>query len=146
MIKLKARPDVPPTLTSDEVLDFVEDLKRRVESGEDLKSADFEGKYWRKGDVKEALFEMHYNGKCCYCERRRDEKRELDVEHFRPKAKVTGKRTHPGYWWLAYKWDNYFYSCKKCKGEICDECVNLCPKCHNLYCDECFKEHRRNCG
>lgn len=114
MIKLKERPDVPPILVSDEVLDLVDDFKRRVGLGEDLKSADFEGKYWRNADVKEALFEMHYNGKCCYCERRRDEKRELDVEHFRPKAKVAGERSHPGYWWLAYKWDNYFYSCKRC--------------------------------
>lgn len=124
MIKLKARPPIPPTLTSEVVLSFVENLQKRVKSGEDLKAADFEGKYWRKGDVKKALFEMHYNGKCCYCERRRDEKRELDVEHFRPKAKVTGVRDHPGYWWLAYEWDNYFYSCKKCNE---DHKINLFP-------------------
>lgn len=59
---------------------------------------------------------MH-SGKCCYCERKRDEKRETDVEHYRPKACVSDNPKHPGYWWLAYKWDNYLHSCKKCNQE-----------------------------
>lgn len=116
MIKLKSRPAVPPTLTSEDVYNFVESLKIRFEDQGVLKSTDFEGRYWRKDDVKEALVEMH-SGKCCYCERKRDEKREPDVEHFRPKAKVTEDTTHPGYWWLAYRWDNYFFSYKKCNEE-----------------------------
>ncbi|MCK5008838.1 MAG: hypothetical protein KAS98_00035 [Deltaproteobacteria bacterium] len=29
-----------------------------------------------------------------------------EVEHFRPKKRVTGER-HPGYWWCAFKWENY---------------------------------------
>lgn len=116
VIQLKSRPEVPPTLVSEEVLAFVESLKERVAAGEVLKSKDFEGKYWRKDDVKQALFEMH-SGKCCYCERKRDKKREPDVEHFRPKAGVTEDADHPGYWWLAYDWENYFFSCKKCNQE-----------------------------
>lgn len=116
MIKLKPRPATPPTLTSQQVYALVENLKRRVENRKPLSSRDFDGKYWRQKDVKEALFEMH-SGKCCYCERKRDETRELDVEHFRPKAGITDAPIHPGYWWLAYKWDNYFFSCKKCNQE-----------------------------
>lgn len=112
MIKLKPRPEIPPTLVSAEIRCFVEGLKKRIEAGDTLKSKDFDGKYWRKDDVKRSLFEMHC-GKCCYCERKRDEKREPDVEHFRPKAAVDGVQ-HPGYWWLAYDWTNYFFACKKC--------------------------------
>jgi len=29
-----------------------------------------------------------------------------EVEHFRPKKRVTGER-HSGYWWCAFKWENY---------------------------------------
>lgn len=64
--------------------------------------------------VKDKLFEMHHNGKCCYCERKRTRKREMDVEHYRPKARATGEASHKGYWWLAYDWNNYLWSCKSC--------------------------------
>lgn len=67
--------------------------------------------------VKRDLIDCH-NGKCCYCERNRD-KVEVDVEHFRPKRAVTETREdtvmqYPGYYWLAYDWDNLFLSCKGC--------------------------------
>lgn len=67
---------------------------------------------WDNESVRVALDERHYRGKCCYTERRRDNKLERDVEHFRPKAKVTGENNHPGYWWLAYSWDNLLISSK----------------------------------
>ena len=68
---------------------------------------------WKEERVKKFLHQSQ-NGKCCYCERRRDEKAETDVEHFRPKAKVKESSNHSGYWWLAYSWDNLLTSCKKC--------------------------------
>jgi uncharacterized protein (TIGR02646 family) len=113
VIKLKPRPAVPTTLTSEGVRNLAENLRNRVQAGEVLQSKDFDSSYWRADDVKSALSEMH-SGKCCYCERKRDEKRETDVEHFRPKAFVSDDTSHPGYWWLAYDWYNYFHSCKKC--------------------------------
>ena len=63
--------------------------------------------------VKRFLHQSQY-GKCCYCERRRDEKGDTDVEHFRPKGKLKEKPNHSGYWWLAYDWNNLLMSCKKC--------------------------------
>ena len=63
--------------------------------------------------MREPLWKIHY-GKCCYCERKREIKRESDIEHYRPKSEVTGEDDHPGYWWLAYEWTNYLYSCKPC--------------------------------
>src|SRR5258708_996344 len=70
----------------------------------------FEDKhYYASDNVKRTLLErQHY--KCCYCERRL-QKFDLQVEHFRPKrgfrqgASQT-KDEHPGYYWLAYSWDN----------------------------------------
>ena len=62
--------------------------------------------------VKDFLHKSQY-GKCCYCERKRS-KIEVDIEHFRPKAKVKERPEHPGYWWLAYDWNNLLISCKTC--------------------------------
>jgi len=92
----------------------MDELRGCVARGERIASDRFTP-HWSKADVKQALYQMH-RGKCCYCERRRDERREPDVEHFRPKAAVDGCN-HPGYWWLAYDWHNYFFSCKKCNQE-----------------------------
>ena len=115
MIQLKPRPETPSILTSQAVQNHIASLRNHVEHGENLQSTDFEGAFafWRNKCVKKALFAMH-SEKCCYCERYRDETREMDVEHFRPKAGVSEAPNHPGYWWLAYDWNNFFYSCKKC--------------------------------
>lgn len=75
--------------------------------------------YYRTGEVKGALVEMH-RGKCCYCEKRL-ESRELQVEHFRPKGAVRqlpgDANERPGYFWLAYSWDNLFLACAACNGK-----------------------------
>lgn len=70
-----------------------------------------------------------YATKCAWCERPRDLSRELDVEHYRPKAGVSEWREDPpqisdtppqefhlgaGYWWLAFAWDNFSLACKTC--------------------------------
>ena len=67
--------------------------------------------------------------KCAWCEQLRELGREVDVEHYRPKAAVcewrgtpapvsdTPPNQHPcgtGYWWLAFCWDNYTLACKTC--------------------------------
>ena len=55
-------------------------------------------------------------GKCCYCERRVGDKG--DVEHFRPKGAVQQASgtplIKPGYYWLAYDWNNLYLSCSVC--------------------------------
>ncbi|EJA7360668.1 hypothetical protein MWW42_003913 [Vibrio alginolyticus] len=57
------------------------------------------------------------DGKCWYCEAS-SERATADVDHFRPKAGVSCDRTklssHDGYYWLAYEWENYRYSCQRC--------------------------------
>lgn len=67
--------------------------------------------------VKEALKKCQ-KGKCCFCESKIDHIAHGDVEHFRPKAgykqKPKDKLTTPGYYWLAYEWENLFFSCQLC--------------------------------
>ncbi len=79
------------------------------------------------------LFAQHF-GKCAFCETRISSGYPGDVEHFRPKSycqayspassvndvggaspkrKAAGQK-EPGYWWLAYTWTNYLYSCNRC--------------------------------
>ncbi|MDQ2687964.1 MAG: hypothetical protein M3Y28_08875, partial [Armatimonadota bacterium] len=62
--------------------------------------------------VKQALMDAQH-GKCCYCERVIGE--DGDVEHFRPKAAVCQgaglPQETPGYYWLAYDWDNFLLAC-----------------------------------
>ncbi len=65
--------------------------------------------------VKRQLVIDQY-GKCCYCERRIGDKG--DVEHFRPKGAVQQASGNPlikpGYYWLAYDWNNLYLSCSVC--------------------------------
>lgn len=69
--------------------------------------------------VRIALEELFY-GKCAYCEsviRNQD----WDVEHYRPKARVAERENHPGYYWLAYQWKNFYPSCKFCNQRRTDK-------------------------
>lgn len=60
------------------------------------------------------VLETLYNHKCAYCETDTSAGAPMQVEHFRPKAKVTEDTTHFGYYWLAYEWSNLILSCSKC--------------------------------
>lgn len=68
-----------------------------------------------------------FHGKCAYCESLIATDQPGDIEHFRPKSKVTdadnkpilvgtptGRKPHPGYYWLAYDWKNLLLSCRDC--------------------------------
>ena len=65
--------------------------------------------------VKKALIAAQHS-KCCFCERKVGA--DGDVEHFRPKAGVrqssSAPMLKPGYYWLAYDWDNLLLSCSAC--------------------------------
>ncbi len=62
----------------------------------------FKSKFWKtaKNQLKKES-----NGKCAYCEANTQVVAYGDVEHFRPKSI---------YWWLAYTYDNYLYTCQIC--------------------------------
>jgi hypothetical protein len=62
------------------------------------------------GELKGTLKSMS-GGKCWFTESENDGSYS-DVEHFRPKLKVTEDSTHSGYWWLAFNYENYRFSCQ----------------------------------
>ncbi len=67
--------------------------------------------------VKDMLLEAQHQ-KCCYCESKGNATSYGEIEHFRPKGGVKQKQgqslQYPGYYWLAYDWDNLLVSCKRC--------------------------------
>ncbi len=82
-------------------------FQNEYDSGD--KAFEFTASY-RSKTVKKILTERQ-NGKCCFCEAKfvNDDSH---VEHFRPKGRVDswpdGQKSYPGYYWLAYDWDNLF--------------------------------------
>ena len=83
-------------------------------------------KLYRSKQVKDALKKLQHD-KCCYCERRVAPS-ESRVDHFRPKGAVrqskdNNNREHPGYYWLAYRWDNLVLACR----DVQPEEVRLLP-------------------
>lgn len=52
---------------------------------------------------------ISYEYKCAYCERIC----KADIEHYRPKKKISGE-SHDGYYWLCYEWSNLIPSCITC--------------------------------
>jgi hypothetical protein len=90
----------------------------------------FQDKVW--GELKDWLIKNVFADKCAYCETR-EVRSPYHAEHFRPKGRVRFKpqgrtkllpgRTkdaqnqdidHPGYFWLAYHWQNLLPSCNDC--------------------------------
>lgn len=73
----------------------------------------FAFRIYREREVRDAVNEL-FHGKCAYCEAKIAAFAPLDVELFRPKASVTERPEHPGYWWLATDWDNMLSACQEC--------------------------------
>ena len=110
MIALKVRPK-PRFFDSNRITRILDGAREAIDNGDKPKLQDI----WSENeDVRKAQHERHHNGKCCYCERKRDIRLERDVEHYRPKMGVKEAPNHPGYWWLAYDWSNLLLSCKTC--------------------------------
>jgi uncharacterized protein (TIGR02646 family) len=67
--------------------------------------------------VKNGLIRMQHK-KCCFCEAYVRHISSGDVEHYRPKAGFRQQEgddlERPGYYWLAYDWENLFFCCELC--------------------------------
>jgi uncharacterized protein (TIGR02646 family) len=103
----------PAKLLTDGVAE-TEKLKKGYENGE--RNFMFYSSIYGHKEVKNELIELQHD-KCCFCESKIGHTDFGDVEHFRPKGGwVQDDETifTPGYYWLAYNWDNLFLSCKKC--------------------------------
>lgn len=74
-------------------------------------------KLWRDPRVRDWLLGL-FHDKCWYTEAQ-EAVSAYHVDHYRPKGRVTDVgRTNPepGYWWLAFKWENY---------RICGQLINV---------------------
>jgi uncharacterized protein (TIGR02646 family) len=89
-------------------------LKANYDAGErDFK---FKADIYGHPQVKDSLLTLQ-NGKCCFCEAQINHVSYGDVEHFRPKGgwiQDSEPLNTPGYYWLAYDWENLFLSCQLC--------------------------------
>lgn len=68
----------------------------------------FNSSRWKKAKPQ---LETETFGKCAFCEAPTSAVYFGDVEHFRPKSV---------YWWLAYCYENFLYSCRVCNGKKSD--------------------------
>lgn len=122
MIKL-LRPQCPQSLKRRIVTDATTAMKRQLpkrsiskyQAGE--RSFTFKSDYYGHDDVKERLRQLQHD-KCAFCESSFAHVSYGDVEHFRPKAawiqEEGDELERPGYYWLAYEWENLFLSCQLC--------------------------------
>ena len=72
---------------------------------------------WKK--VKKSFGKISRK-KCWYCESY-EKRSHMAIDHFRPKNSVEECQDHPGYWWLAFEWQNYRYCCTLCNNLKKDE-------------------------
>lgn len=101
-----------------------EEWKQEAEQAlEEVRAADGDseevnahGDVWR--NLKDALEEVS-KGKCWYCESSQH-RADNAVDHYRPKNKNRSGE-HEGYWWLAFDWQNYRYSCTYCNSRRKDD-------------------------
>jgi uncharacterized protein (TIGR02646 family) len=114
MMRRVSRPSAPPSLSGEK------SGKERQEALDFYAAWDGLAKYdryraYKAADVRAAL-ERAFGGKCAYCETYYAATQPVAIEHYRPKGEVTinGRRTPPGYYWLASDWDNLLPSCTDC--------------------------------
>ena len=78
---------------------------------------EFDAEVYGHDSVKSALIAMQHK-KCAFCESKVLQVTPGDVEHFRPKAGYRQSDddplVQPGYYWLAYDWENLLLSCSEC--------------------------------
>jgi hypothetical protein len=94
---------IPPDFSGARLIEKHEDLIQRFFAGQAAgQPIKFVSAKWKS--AKKAL-EREAAQKCAYCEAPTSVVAHGDVEHFRPKSI---------YWWLAYGFDNYLFSCQIC--------------------------------
>ena len=113
MIHVVKNFDAPPAaLTRQEIKDSLSLIlngdKKAISS--DLYRGRVETPQGVKFLVVEALMKLYYD-KCAYCECKEFSPQ---IEHYRPKNRVTGARGHKGYYWLVYEWVNLVPTCFDC--------------------------------
>ena len=83
-------------------------------------SDDFGTLYNGRGEHKpwRSRLRQRQHNKCAFCESKEQE-RFRTIEHIRPKAAARRRdgTTAPGYWWLAWTWENLVFCCSGCNSD-----------------------------
>jgi len=130
MIKIQKTPSDRPAIKfvrgprkgKDKLIEATKELIKRYnkyksEIDKNKKSFTFDSSLYAHHKIKNKLKELQHD-KCCFCEAKLTHTSHGDVEHFRPKKAYKqndkDKYLYPGYFWLAYNWENLFFSCQLC--------------------------------
>lgn len=118
MIRIRKKEAAPiPEILKNKGEEEVRKLKKEYDEGKrEFGSNIFNSKIYGHIDVKEALIKSQ-DYKCCFCESHIGHIGYGDIEHFRPKAGWVQNDENintPGYYWLAYDWENLLLSCQIC--------------------------------
>lgn len=114
MIRVE-KPDQAPRILRQRGRRTTEANQQAFESGE--RSFAFDNSLYGAKSVKNALIKAQH-GKCAFCESKIRHIDHGDVEHYRPKGGFrqgsNDPLEQPGYFWLAYVWENLFLACALC--------------------------------
>jgi uncharacterized protein (TIGR02646 family) len=110
-----AKPGQAPRILRDRGRRTTEANQRAFEDGG--RNFTFDNTLYGAKSVKNALTKAQH-GKCAFCESQVRHIAHGDVEHYRPKGGVRQNTSdpldQPGYFWLAYVWENLFFACQLC--------------------------------
>ena len=120
MIRI-CKPDVPPKLKRAGIAQTKKDCAAYDANPDDylngIRKFKFKRAIYGHNSVKDTLRKVQHK-KCCFCEGQFEAFAAADVEHYRPKGAVqqdeNSSRLIPGYYWLAYSWDNLYWCCQVC--------------------------------
>lgn len=121
MIKIdRQKVEAPEILTKEKGRGYKETQKAIAHYSipENASSSYKKFKVYSDTEVKEALIAL-CDEKCAYCESKFLHVYSGDVEHFRPKGRISDAiNPKPGYYWLAADWDNLLLSCRNCNQKL----------------------------
>jgi uncharacterized protein (TIGR02646 family) len=110
-----AKPEQAPAILRNRGQRTTEANQQAFVNGELL--FEFDSSIYGAKSVKSALKKAQHN-KCAFCESKVSHIAHGDVEHYRPKGGVRQNESdpleQPGYFWLAYVWENLFFACQLC--------------------------------
>ena len=109
------KPEQAPAILRNRGQRTTEADRQAFEGGE--RTFRFDNTVYGAKSVKNALIKAQH-GKCAFCESQVRHIAHGDVEHYRPKGGVRQNGSdpleQPGYFWLAYVWENLFFACQLC--------------------------------
>lgn len=122
MIRVE-KPEQAPRILRERGRRTTEGNQQAFESGE--RTFSFDNSLYGAKSVKNALIKAQH-GKCAFCESKIRHVDHGDVEHYRPKGGFRQSSNEPleqpGYFWLAYVWENLFLACALCNQSFKGTC------------------------